>query len=61
MPKNDLAKTMVVGAASWSFKANCKQHKAVRDFAEKMSKDDSLPEKKRSYLVGCVQYADGNT
>ncbi len=58
MPKGDTSKLLVTGAATWSFKSNCKQHKSVRDFALKMSKDNSLSPRKREYLLEVIKFAD---
>ncbi len=58
LPKGDTSKLLVIGAATWSFKSNCKQHKSIRDFALKMSKDSSLSMKKREYLLKVVEFAD---
>lgn len=33
MPKNDINKMLIIGAATWSFKANCKQHDSVHSYA----------------------------
>lgn len=59
IPKGDTAKLMVIGAATWSFKSNCKQHKTIRDFALKISKDNTISEYKRNYLIESVKFADG--
>lgn len=59
LPKGDTAKLMVVGAATWSFKSNCKQHQSIRDFAQKMSQDNSLSSKKREFLIETVKFVDG--
>ncbi|WP_419769568.1 MAG: hypothetical protein ACNI3C_09500 [Candidatus Marinarcus sp.] len=56
--KDNVSKLLIIGAATWSFKSNCKQHKSVRDFALKMSNDSSLSMKKRAYLLKVVEFAD---
>jgi len=56
--KDNISKLLIIGAATWSFKSNCKQHKSVRDFALKMSNDSSLSMKKREYLLKVVEFAD---
>lgn len=61
MPKDDVAKLLIIGAATWSFKSNCKQHKSVRDFALKISKDTSLSPKKHAYLLEVIEFADNNS
>ena len=57
-PEGDTAKLMVIGAATWSFKSNCNQHKSIRDFAKKMSTDKNLSQKKRDFLIEAVNHAD---
>jgi len=59
MPKGDTAKLMVIGAATWSFKSNCKQHKSIRDFALKMSNDNLISQSKQKYLIESVNFSDG--
>lgn len=54
MPKDDLDKMLVIGAATWSFKSNCRQHKTVREFARSQLKNDMSPEKK-AFLVECAK------
>ena len=56
--KDNISKLLIIGAATWSFKSNCKQHKSVRDFALKMSNNSSLSMKKREYLLKVVEFAD---
>jgi hypothetical protein len=56
--KENVSKLLIIGAATWSFKSNAKQHKSVRNFALKMSKDNSLSMKKREYLLEVVEFAD---
>lgn len=58
IPKDNIFTLLVIGAATWSFKSNCKQHESVRDFALKMSKDNSLSTRKREYLLEVVKFAD---
>ncbi len=45
---------IIIGAAGWSFKANCKQHKAVRSFAEKKLKSADFPHYKTRFLQECI-------
>ncbi|MCH2205869.1 MAG: hypothetical protein MK132_08365 [Lentisphaerales bacterium] len=42
--------SLVIGAASWSFKANCKQHKAVKAFALKKKSGGGYSTFKMNYL-----------
>ena len=59
--KGDVTKLLVIGAATWSFKSNCKQHTSVRDFAVKTSKNNSLSPKKRAYLREVIAFSDNNS
>lgn len=57
MPKGDLDKLMVIGAATWSFKANSKQHEVVKEYVLKKLKEAVLDAKKVEYLRECIAYA----
>lgn len=57
MPKGDLDRMMVIGAATWSFKANSKQHEAVKNYALKKWKESGLDAKKKEYVHRCIEYA----
>lgn len=35
LPKSNVRKLLVIGAATWSFKSNCRQHERVQSFAKK--------------------------
>lgn len=61
MPKGDIAKLLVISAATWSFKSNCKQHKTIRDFALKKSQDNGISKHKKNYLIESVDFADGKS
>lgn len=49
---------LVYGPASWSFKANSRQHEKVRLFAEEKQKEGSYSEHKTKYLQECLSYAN---
>jgi hypothetical protein len=57
LPESDAGKMMTIGAAKWSFKANCRQHKRVEEFAvdklETIRKTDSGAK----YLQECITHA----
>jgi hypothetical protein len=44
---------MIVGSATWSFSSNCKQHRSVREFAQRCLADP-LYRSKKSFLQKCV-------
>ncbi|MDG6882629.1 Uncharacterised protein [Phocoenobacter uteri] len=45
---------MTVSSASWSFKANCKQHKKIREFAHNWQQDKNLTIEAKQLLAICV-------
>jgi hypothetical protein len=47
---------MMPAAAAWSFKANCRQHKAVLAFARRSLETNAFPEKKE-FLKECIETA----
>lgn len=57
MPKGDINKLMVIGAATWSFKANTKQHTRVKEYVRIKLKEGNLSPKKIKYLKECITYA----
>ena len=46
---------MVYGAASWSFKANCRQHKSVYDFAQNKLNKNKFHSYKTNFLKSCLE------
>ncbi len=54
LPKGDVGRMQVVGAATWSFKANCRQHKAVLASAKKRLDDSSLSDAHANFLKECI-------
>jgi hypothetical protein len=56
LPQNDVKKALIIGAATWSFKSNCKQHDSIRKFAEACLADDRYKDR-RLFLRGCIDYA----
>ncbi len=60
LPKSDRKKLMIIGAASWSFKANCRQHKRVLEFAKQKLKSKSISEVQTKFLQGCIIYAEAD-
>jgi hypothetical protein len=54
--KADPVLLLIYGSATWSFKANCKQHEAVRSFAQKQLDSKKYP-LKAAYLEECIAYA----
>lgn len=59
LPKGDLGKMLVIGAASWSFKANCKQHQKVLEFARQKLRSPSVPEVQKIFIKECIAFAEG--
>ncbi len=58
VPEDDLNKTLIIGAATWSFKSNCSQHAAVLAFAEKSIRLESITEAQRKFLIECLEHAE---
>lgn len=54
LPKGNIEKALVIGAASWSFKSNCGQHKRVLEFAKKKLASKELSEKQKQFLQDCI-------
>ena len=57
LPKGDIQRMLVIGAATWSFKANCRQHKRVLEFAKRQLRSSSAPERQRLFLKECIAFA----
>ncbi|MCM0080002.1 hypothetical protein L4X63_00200 [Geomonas sp. Red32] len=57
LPKGDIERLMVIGSATWSFKANCRQHKKVLEFAKRKLEAPGLAEPQRSFLRDCIKSA----
>jgi hypothetical protein len=55
-PGERAADFMMPAMAAWSFKSNCKQHKAVAAFAKNCLENNLLPTKKE-FLKDCVAFA----
>jgi hypothetical protein len=54
-PKNDVQRMLVVGAATWSFKANCRQHSSVQEFARSKLQSGFITEPQKTLLQQCVR------
>ncbi len=57
IPKDDVQKMLVIGAATWSFRSNCQQDEAVRAFAKQQLSSATSPEKK-AFLQDCINLKD---
>lgn len=54
MSKDDLGTAAIVQAATWSFKSNCREIKAVREFAKRCLADPAYSAKK-AFLESCLK------
>lgn len=54
LPKSDINKMMIIGAATWSFKSNCTQHKTIKQYAISCINDDKYKHK-IDYLKECTK------
>ncbi len=58
LPKHDAQRMLVIGAASWSFKSNCKQHKSVLEFAKRKLHSASVSDERRKVIKQWIAYAE---
>ncbi|MYN44720.1 hypothetical protein GTP23_06480 [Pseudoduganella sp. FT93W] len=58
LPKGDMARMLVIQAASWSFKANCRQHPKVLAFAKQRLTSPSTSEAQARFIRDAIAYAD---
>ncbi len=58
MLEDDPNEMVVIGAASWSFKSNCCQHKKVLEYAKKKLADGNLRGKQAEFIKRCVEEAE---
>jgi len=56
-PKGDISGMLVIGAATWSFKSNCQQHKRVLEFAKQKLSSPGIPESQITFLKECISSA----
>lgn len=56
-PKHDVMRKMVIAAANWSFKSNCRQHKSVLEYARRQLWTASLTTKRKTFLKDCITKA----
>jgi hypothetical protein len=53
LPKEDINMMLTIGAATWSFKSNCKQHESIKRYALERVPDKQYAHKK-AYLQECA-------
>lgn len=58
LPKGDIGRMLLVGAATWSFKANCRQHKKVLEFARQKLNSPSVSEVQAKFVKECITFAE---
>lgn len=61
LPEDDIGRMLVIGAATWSFKANCRQHKRVLTFAEQKLSSPSIAEPQTTFLQECIDFAEAES
>lgn len=49
-PQDNMGRATLIGAASWSFKANCRQHQKVLDYARRRLMSGALEQAQLTYL-----------
>ena len=57
LPESDVASILVIGAATWSFKSNCRQHQRVLEYAKSRLRRGGLPESQMRFLRECIEGA----
>lgn len=58
LPKEDIGRMLIGGAATWSFKANCRQHKKVTEFARQKLNSLSTSKSQVKFLKECIEFAE---
>jgi hypothetical protein len=58
LPERDIGRMLIVGAATWSFKSNCRQHKKVLEFAKKKLNSPTLPGAQAKFVKECIEFAE---
>jgi hypothetical protein len=58
LPKGDIGRMLVVGAATWSFKANCRQHKKVLEFARRKLNSLSISEAQAKFVKESIAFSE---
>ena len=58
LPRGDLGKMLVVGAATWSFKSNCTQHRKVLEFVKQKLSSHSLSKAQTNFANECIRLAE---
>lgn len=57
LPDGDIGRMLIIGAATWSFKANCRQHEKVLDFAKRKLDAPGLAKSQAGFVRDCIEYA----
>lgn len=57
LPKGNLARMTVIGAATWSFKSNCQQHQSILEFAKRQLAAKHVSERQAQFLRDCIAAA----
>lgn len=61
LPKDDIRRMLLVGAATWSFKANCRQHRKVLEFARRKLLAPSISDAQVKFVKECIAFAEANS
>jgi hypothetical protein len=56
LPKSDMNRMLIIGAATWSFKANCRQHQSVLAYARRKVESATGPQ--LTYLQETIAFAE---
>lgn len=58
LPKDDIERMLVIGAAKWSFKANCRQHKKVLGYAKQKLNSTPMTKHRTTFLKDCIVFSE---
>lgn len=61
LPKGNVGGALVIGAATWSFKSNCRQHQKVLEFAKQKLGAKLTSERQAQFLRDCIALAEAES
>lgn len=61
LPKNDTEQMLIIQAATWSFKANCRQHPKVLAFAKQLLASPTTSEVQAKFIRDSIAFAEMNS
>ena len=61
LPEHYIGRMLVIGAATWSFKANSRRHKRVLEFDKRKLHSPSISDPQTTFLKECIAYAEAQS